>query len=200
MMLAFVLHPSVALRSQIYLPGRSWQRTPPLGRVAFLGPSRQFHLSGGSFRDFFLGVVRRHKCFTPPCSFSASVTTRTGPHSVSSRVYDYVFRCTYGAVENAKYAVVSRFRYAEICRVQRKIRPFMLWRSARPSVPRFCVQWKRGCCVPSRSARPWFDRQPRSFRTGRQHKPSSRREFVRLRTPQSCIAAAAWISLRLWRH
>ena len=51
--------------------------------------------------------------------------------------------------------------------------------------PRFCVQWKRGCCVPSRSARPWFDRQPRSFRTGRQHKPSSRREFVRLRNPQS---------------
>ena len=64
MMPALVLHPSVALRSQIYLPGRSWQRTPPLGRVAFLGPSRQFHLSGGSFRDFFLGVVRRHKRFT----------------------------------------------------------------------------------------------------------------------------------------
>ena len=66
--------------------------------------------------------------------------------------------------------------------------------------PRFCVQWKRGCCVPSRSARPWFDRQPRSFRTGRQHKPSSRREFVRLRNPQSRKRVRSGFHIRLWRH
>ena len=199
-MLAFVLHPSVALRSQIYLPGRSWQRTLPLGRAAFWalpGNSTCLEEVSGTSSSALCEDISASRT---PCSFSASVTTRTGPHSVSSRVYDYVFRCTYGAVENAKYAVHSRFRYAEICRVQRKIWSSMFWRSARPSVPRFCVQWKRGCCVPSRSARPSFDRQPRSFRTGRQHKPSSRREFVRLRNPQSRKRVRSGFHIRLWRH